>query len=247
MFGPLMPTCCANCEWPMFRIWNRYLLSNLPSPSSPFIFACFAAIWWPAKQDANTIPVLSLYAAGICQERINLNPPLPTCSTGVRGIPASLSAINPDAQANWVVISHAAAIFASIPNSSSGSNEDMTPANCGMSPNSFAASIPTLPSLPLIKRTRFLSSSLCLYSSLTSEMQVSPRTNFSKLPSSNTLSPPGKPSEIPVTTYGSTALSSNFVTRALLCDVGAEVIHLVMSPGVFATVMSQSGSVLHRA
>ena len=144
-------------------------------------------------------------------------------------------------------MSQAAAIFASIPNSSSGLNADLNPASWGMSPNSLAASIPTLPSLPLISRTIFLSSKRCLYSSLTSLIQVSPRTSFSKLPSSNTLSPPGRPREIPVITNGSSSLSSTFVALDLVPIAGAEVIHRVMSPGVFATVISQSGSVLHLA
>ena len=158
-----------------------------------------------------------------------------------------MRAINPAAHANCVVMSQAAAIFESIPNSSDGSNDDLIPASCGMSPNSVAASIPTLPSLPLIRRTIFLSSNLCLYSSVTSLIQVSPRINFSKLPLSNTLSPPGKPKETPVITYGSSSRSSNLVALVLLPNSGAAVIHLVMSPGVFATVMSQSGSVLHCA
>ena len=78
-------------------------------------------------------------------------------------------------------------------------------------------------------------------------MQVSPLTNFSKFPSSNTRSPPGRPSEIPVITNGSSSLSSKIVDLVLLPAIGAEVIHRVISPGVFATVISQSGSVLHRA
>ena len=116
-----------------------------------------------------------------------------------------------------------------------------------MSPNSFAASIPTLPSLPLMRRTIFLSSKRCLYSSLTSVIHVSPLTSFSKLPSSKTLSPPGSPREIPVITYGSSFLSSIFTALDLVPVTGAEVIQRVMSAGVFATVMSQSGSVLQRA
>ena len=78
-------------------------------------------------------------------------------------------------------------------------------------------------------------------------MQVSPRTNFSKFPSSNTLSPPGRPREIPVITNGSSSLSSTFMALDLVPTAGAEVIHRVTSPGVFATVISQSGSVLHLA
>ena len=93
----------------------------------------------------------------------------------------------------------------------------------------------------------FLSRRRCLYSSVTSVIQVSPLTNFSKLPSSNTLSPPGRPIEIPVITNGSSSLSSCFIDLDLEPIAGAEVIHLVISPGVFATVMSQSGSVLHLA
>ena len=134
---------------------------------------------------------------------INRRPPLPTCSTGVSGIPASRSASKPEATASWVVISQAMTTFASIPNSSAKSNAPFTPANCGISLNSVALSIFTEPSLPLIRRTMFLSSKRCLYSSVTSEMQVSPLTNLSKTSSENTFSPPGKPREIPLITIGS--------------------------------------------
>ena len=98
-----------------------------------------------------------------------------------------------------------------------------------------------------MRRTIFLSSKRCLYSSLTSAIHVSPLTSFSKLPSSKTLSPPGSPREIPVITYGSSFRSSIFTALDLVPVPGAEVIQRVMSAGVFATVMSQSGSVLQRA
>ena len=49
----------------------------------------------------------------------------------------------------------------------------------------------------------FLSRRRCLYSSLTSLIQVSPRTRRSKVSSENTFSPPGRPREIPVITTGS--------------------------------------------
>ena len=116
---------------------------------------------------------------------------------------ASRSASNPAATANCVEISHAKTTFGSIPNSSEMSKADLRPANCGISLNSVAFSIFTEPSLPLIRRTKFLSSSLCLYSSETSLIQVSPRTRRSNVSSSNTFFPPGRPRETPVITYGS--------------------------------------------
>ncbi len=128
---------------------------------------------------------------------------MPICSTGVSGIAASRNASNPAATANCVEMSHANTTFGSIPNSSEISKADFNPANCGISVNSVAFSILTEPSLPLIRRTKFLSSNLCLYSSETSLIQVSPRTRRSKVSSSNTFSPPGRPSDIPVMTYGS--------------------------------------------
>ena len=60
VFGPRIPVYCANWECPIFRVWNRYLRSNCPSPSSPLFLACFLAICIPGKQEENTIPVLSL-------------------------------------------------------------------------------------------------------------------------------------------------------------------------------------------
>ena len=60
VFGPLMPTCCANCECPILSTWNKNLLSNLPSPSSPFTLAWSNALERPGKQDAKITPVLSL-------------------------------------------------------------------------------------------------------------------------------------------------------------------------------------------
>ena len=60
VFGPLIPVYWANCEWPIFRIWKRYLRSKRPSPSSPLFLACFMAICKPGKQEANMIPVRSL-------------------------------------------------------------------------------------------------------------------------------------------------------------------------------------------
>ena len=100
-------------------------------------------------------------------------------------------------------MSQAIATFGSMPNSSAISKDDFIPASCGMSSNCVACSIFTEPSLPLIKRTMFLSRRRCLYSLLTSLIQVSPRTRRSKVSSENTFSPPGRPSEIPVITTGS--------------------------------------------
>ena len=97
-------------------------------------------------------------------------------------------------------MSHATMAFGSIPNSSARSKAPFKPASWGMSPKTVAWSMFTEPSLPLMRRTIFLSSRRCLYSSDTSLMQVSPRTNFSKASSEKTRSMPGKPSEIPVTT-----------------------------------------------
>ncbi|CAI8165813.1 MAG: Uncharacterised protein [Methanobacteriota archaeon] len=127
--GPLIPTCWANCECPIVKIWNRYLRSKRPSSSAPLFLACFAAIWCPEKHEEKTTPVLSRYIEGISQERINLSPPLPICSTGVRGIAASLSANNPAAHANCVDISHDCRTLESIPNSSAASKAPFSPAN----------------------------------------------------------------------------------------------------------------------
>ena len=131
---------------------------------------------------------------------------------------ASRRASNPAATANCVEISHANTTFGSIPNSSEMSKADLRPANCGISLNSVAFSILTEPSLPLISRTKFLSSNLCLYSSETSLIQVSPRTSRSKVSSSNTFSPPGRPRETPVMTYGS-ALRFAMVSFSALTTV----------------------------
>ena len=113
----------------MVKIWKRYLRSNFPSPSSPSEFACFIAICIPEKHDANTIPVRSLCTEGTCQFRINRRPPLPICSSGVSGIPASRSARRPAPIASWVVISQAITSFGSTPNSSAKSKAALTPAS----------------------------------------------------------------------------------------------------------------------
>ncbi|CAI8284844.1 MAG: Uncharacterised protein [Candidatus Poseidoniaceae archaeon] len=161
------------------------------------------AIWTPGKQDAKTMPVRSRWVLGTCQFRIKRSPPFPTCSSGVNGIPASRRARSPDAIASWVVMSHAMTIFGSMPNSLAKSNAPLTPASCGISSKLVACSMLTEPSRPLIRRLMFLSRRRCLYSSVTSWRQVSPRTSRSNTSSSKTLSPPGSPRLIPDTTYGS--------------------------------------------
>ena len=161
------------------------------------------AICTPGKHEAKTIPVRSRWIFGTCQFRISRNPPFPTCSSGVNGIPASRRARSPDAIASWVVMSHAMTILGSMPNSSERSNAPLTPASCGMSSKVVACSMFTEPSRPLMRRLMFLSSRRCLYSSVTSSILVSPRTRRSKTSSSKTFSPPGRPRLIPVTTYGS--------------------------------------------
>ena len=105
----------------------------------------------------------------------------------------------------------------------------------------------------------FLSSKRCLYSSLTSEMQVSPRTKRSKVSSSNTRSPPGRPRETPVTTYGSALRRSTCVDTETVCGVvcsagacdievlglqedGRAVIHFATSAAVVIAVVSVEAS-----
>ncbi len=161
-------------------------------------------------------------------------------------------------------MSHANTTFGSIPNSSEISKADFNPANCGISLNSVAFSMLTEPSLPLIRRTKFLSSNLCLYSSETSLIQVSPRTRRSKVSSSKTFSPPGRPSDTPVMTYGSArrfaiAFGSEEETAAPCCErvafgkrvrlvwadhcEGTDVIQRAMSSTVSAVLTSTSASV----
>ncbi len=189
------------------------------------------------------------------------SPPLPTCSTGVKGMPASRKASNPAATANCVLMSHATMAFGSIPNSSARSKAPLSPASCGTSPNTVAWSMFTEPSRPLMRRTMFLSSKRCLYSSETSLMQVSPRTNFSKVSSENTRSIPGRPREIPVTTYGSTSRREAGCKAATVCtgtdfrergavtvaiglhEVGGLRTQRLRSPAVLADEPSYSGSV----
>ena len=207
------------------------------------------------------MPVRSRCIWGTCQFRIKRSPPLPICSTGVSGMPASRRASKPAATANCVLMSHARMAFGSIPNSSARSKAPLRPANCGMSPNTLAWSMFTEPSRPLMRRTMFLSRRRCLYSSETSLMQVSPRTSFSKASSENTRSIPGKPSEIPVTTYGSTSRrevawrAPTVCIGAVLNDEGAETVAMgvheeggartqrLRSPAVTAADPSNSGSI----
>ena len=112
-------------------------------------------------------------------------------------------------------MSQAITAFGSIPNSAAKSNAPLIPASCGISLNWVAFSMFTEPSLPLIRRTMFLSNSRCLYSSLTSVMQVSPLTKRSNVSSENTFSPPGKPNEIPLMTIGSDSLESLLFAKLL--------------------------------
>ena len=87
------------------------------------------AICIPEKHEAKTIPVRSLWIEGTCQFRINRSPPLPICSSGVRGIPASRRARSPAPMASCVVISQAITSLGSTPNSSAKSKAALTPAS----------------------------------------------------------------------------------------------------------------------